>query len=71
MPPRSLRWIDLLCDVVLGGVIYHKLGHHVHTIRPEYREKEDVADNWAARFAVNHSAGKLIGFFIPYFVASH
>jgi hypothetical protein len=54
MPPRSLRWIGLLCDVVLGHVLYHELGHHVHTIRPEYREKEDVADNWAVRFSRNH-----------------
>lgn len=54
MPPRYLRWIGLLCDVIFGRVLYHELGHHVHTIRPEYQEKEDVADNWAVRFSVNY-----------------
>ena len=54
LPPRSLRWIGLLCDLLLGHVLYHELGHHVHTIRPEYREKENVADNWEARFGRNH-----------------
>jgi hypothetical protein len=34
----------------LGDVLFHEVGHHIHyTIRPEYREKEDVADVWKAR----------------------
>ena len=52
--PRSLRWIRPLCDLVLGSVLYHELGHHAHTLRPQFREKEDVADWWAWRFTVNH-----------------
>lgn len=54
MPPRSLRWIRSLPDLMLGQVLYHELGHHIHTLRPEYLEREDVADRWAARFSRNH-----------------
>lgn len=52
--PRAFRWIPLLRDLALALVLYHELGHHAHTIRPEYREKEDVADDWAHRFFDNH-----------------
>jgi hypothetical protein len=54
MPPRSFRWIRPLRELVFGEVLYHELGHHAHTIRPEYREKEDVADSWGVRLSVNH-----------------
>jgi hypothetical protein len=34
----------------LAGVLFHEIGHHIHyTVRPEYREKEDVADVWKVR----------------------
>ena len=37
--------IPLIKDMVFGHVLFHELGHHIHSaIRPEYREKEDVAD---------------------------
>jgi len=52
--PRPLRWINPLCDLVFGSVLYHELGHHAHTLRPEFKEKEDVADSWAGRFSANH-----------------
>lgn len=52
--PRTFRWIPPLRDLALGVVLYHELGHHAHTIRPEYRDKEDVADNWGHRFFDNH-----------------
>lgn len=54
MPPRPFRWIRPLRELLFGDVLYHELGHHAHTIRPEYREKEDVAENWRVRFSVNH-----------------
>lgn len=54
MPPRPFCWIRPLRELVFGHFLYHELGHHAHTIRPECREKEDVADNWGARFSVNH-----------------
>ena len=39
-----------LCDV-----LFHEIGHHIHfTVRPEYREKEDVADVWKVRLQRNY-----------------
>lgn len=39
----------------LGDVLFHEVGHHVHfTIRPEYKEMEDVADTWKARLQRNY-----------------
>ena len=44
-------WIPFARDVALGSTLFHELGHHVHLfIRPEYREKEDVADDWGKKF---------------------
>lgn len=54
MPPRPFLWIRPLREAFFGLVLYHELGHHAHTIRPEYREKEDVADSWGHRFLDNH-----------------
>jgi hypothetical protein len=37
----------VLRDILFGDVVFHEVGHHIHyTTRPEYREKEDVADTW-------------------------
>ena len=53
----SERWalfIPFLRDIVFGYVLFHELGHHIHsTIRPEHSEKEDVADTWAGKLGVN------------------
>jgi len=33
-----------------GHVLFHEIGHHIDaTIRPEFREKEDVADTWSKK----------------------
>lgn len=49
-PRRALR-IPLIRNLAIADVLYHELGHHVHLfIRPEYREKEDVADEWKKKF---------------------
>lgn len=57
---KIIRWIEevpaafLFRKLLFGHVLFHELGHHIHrTIRPEYREKEDVADNWSANLNVN------------------
>jgi hypothetical protein len=51
--------IPLLRDITFGHVLYHELGHHIHnTRRPEYREKEDVADNWAGKLNVEFIRSK-------------
>jgi hypothetical protein len=54
MPPRILRWIRPLSDLTFANVLYHELGHHAHKLRPEYGEKEDVAETWRTRFILNH-----------------
>ncbi len=39
-------------DVAFGGVIYHELWHHIHkTSSPEYKEREDVAEEWERKLA--------------------
>jgi hypothetical protein len=40
----------------LADVLFHEIGHHIHfTCRPEYREKEDVADVWLVRLRRNYT----------------
>jgi len=52
--PRWLLWLPFLRNVMFGHVLFHEIGHHIHyTVRPEYKEKEDVADTWAGRLNVN------------------
>lgn len=57
---KILKWIErlpaafLVRKVLFGHILFHELGHHIHrTIRPEYKEKEDVADNWAGKLNAN------------------
>jgi hypothetical protein len=45
-------WLKLpfMRNMLLSDVLFHEIGHHIHyTTRPEYREKEDVADVWKVR----------------------
>jgi hypothetical protein len=47
--------IRLFRESRLADVLFHEIGHHIHrTIRPEYREKEDVADVWKVRLQRNY-----------------
>jgi hypothetical protein len=49
--PKWTLWMPPFCDLAIADVFYHELGHHVHLfVRPEYREKEDVADDWRDKF---------------------
>jgi hypothetical protein len=37
-------------EIAFGQVLFHEIGHHIHaTMRPEHREKEDVADRGARK----------------------
>ena len=46
------RWV---CEAELSDLLFHEIGHHIHfTVRPEYREKEDVADAWKVRLQRNY-----------------
>lgn len=46
--------IPMLREIVFGHVLFHEIGHHIHgTVRPEYDEREDVADKWAGKLNGN------------------
>lgn len=46
--------IPFLRDIVFGHVLFHELGHHIHSvIRPEHAEKEEIADAWAGKLGAN------------------
>jgi hypothetical protein len=50
-------WLRLrfLREGQIGDVFFHEVGHHIHyTVRPEYREKEDVADVWKVKLDRNY-----------------
>jgi len=48
------RWLRIAREVVFGHVLFHEVGHHIHTtIRPEHIEREDVADTWARKLGAN------------------
>jgi hypothetical protein len=50
-PAWSLR-LAVVRSVAFSEVVFHELGHHIHASqRPEHRDREDVADDWARRFA--------------------
>ncbi|MFZ0733635.1 MAG: hypothetical protein WAM79_15030 [Candidatus Sulfotelmatobacter sp.] len=50
--PRWALWIPLINRLAIGRTLYHEVGHHIHyTVRPEYREEEDVADDWGKRLS--------------------
>jgi hypothetical protein len=47
--------IGLFREGRLGDVLFHEIGHHIHfAARPEYREREDVADVWKVRLERNY-----------------
>ena len=52
------KWIfkvPLFRDIFLSRVLFHEIGHHIHyTVRPEFREKEAVADSWRDRLQKNY-----------------
>lgn len=58
LPQGWLRWLwslSVLREMWLREVLFHELGHHIHTtVRPEHREREDVADVWKLRLERNY-----------------
>ncbi len=43
-------FVPFLRTAVFGHVLFHEIGHHIDaTVRPQFREKEDVADGWSRR----------------------
>jgi hypothetical protein len=55
--PQGVRWLPILRTHAFGEVLYHEIGHHIHkTSKPEFREREDVADDWKRR--LEHRFGR-------------
>jgi hypothetical protein len=56
------RWwlkFPVLREAGLAGVLFHEIGHHIHaTVRPEFREREDVADVWKVRLLRIYNRGR-------------
>ncbi|MEZ6084938.1 MAG: hypothetical protein R3E58_13635 [Phycisphaerae bacterium] len=51
--PWYAKRIPIVRDAALGSVLYHEFGHHIHkTKKPEFKEKEDVADKWSDKLLV-------------------
>lgn len=52
--PPCVWTIPFWRDWILGQALAHELGHHIHaTLVPEFRGKEDVAERWETRLAVD------------------
>lgn len=52
-PPWSR--FPMFREMRLGEVFFHELGHHIHAQhRPEFKEKEDVAEDWKKKAAGNY-----------------
>jgi len=48
--PRLALVLMPIREMLLGTVLFHELGHHIHqTQAPEFREKEEVAERWQQR----------------------
>lgn len=53
--PRWVQWVPPIRELLLADTLYHEIGHHVHrTQKPEYTEKESVADRWQRRLSAQY-----------------
>ena len=56
--PRAMK-ISPLRDLVFADVLFHEIGHHIHLTRTkEFREREDVADDWIHRLGESYLANR-------------
>jgi hypothetical protein len=56
------RWglkLPILREGPIGTVLFHELGHHIHAAtRPEYRDKEEMADVWKVRLRRHYNRSR-------------
>jgi len=56
--PEAMK-IPALRNLVFADVLFHELGHHIHLTRTkEFRDREDVADDWIHRLAGRYLRGR-------------
>jgi hypothetical protein len=50
---RNAGWmlrVPFLCYMMPADVLYHEVGHHIHTVhKPIHEEREDVAQDWSGK----------------------
>lgn len=53
--PKVTWRVPPVRDALLGYVLFHELGHHIHNTKaPEHREREDVADSWGLKLGATY-----------------
>ena len=58
--------IPFLRERVFSEVLYHEIGHHIHTvIHPEHRDPEDVAEEWEAKLWWRYYVKKKYWYLLP------
>jgi hypothetical protein len=63
--PRRYHGVQFIRDFVIGEVLFHEVGHHLHfAIGSAERGGEESAEDWAMRLAVVHF-GKRYGHLRP------
>lgn len=75
-----MLYIPMARFILIASVLYHELGHHLHkTQYPEFKEKEDVAEEWRRkltkaairkRYRYVMPLMKIYRLFISWFVSS-
>ena len=49
---RMVWKIPFIREMRISQALYHEIGHHLHeTVAPEYKEKENVADEWERKLS--------------------
>ena len=52
--PHAIKILPLR-DLVFADVLLHEIGHHIHlTHTKEFRQREDVADDWVRRLGESY-----------------
>ncbi len=50
--PLRLLKVAFFADFALSEILFHEIGHHIHaTQAPEFKEREDVAEDWRKRLS--------------------
>ena len=61
--------IPFLRDLIFADTVYHEIGHHIHRTKfPEYKETENVAEQWEKRLKRHYFLRKYWYIFIPLYV---
>lgn len=53
--PRFVFASRFLRDIIVAGVLYHEIGHHLHhAVAREHGERESIAEKWRRRLSRSH-----------------